>query len=109
MEENMFTVTDSARAEVAQYFKSHDKGAIRIFLFEGGCGGPQLAMAVDERKDSDAVYEISDVEYLIEKDLLAKAQPIQIDFAVNGFTIASVLPQGGGCSGCGSTSSCCST
>lgn len=109
MEETMFTVTEAARTEVAEYFKSHDKGAIRVFLMEGGCGGPQLAMAVDEKKDTDSVYQIADVEYLIEKDLLAKVQPIRIDFVVSGFSIASALQEGGGCSGCGSTSNCCSS
>jgi iron-sulfur cluster assembly protein len=105
----MFIVTDAAQTEVAEYFKSHDKGAIRVFLMEGGCGGPQLAMAVDEKKETDAVYTVSDVDYLIEKELLSKVEPITIDFLVNGFSIASALPQGGGCSGCGSTSSCCTT
>jgi len=105
----MFTVTDEARTEVAEYFKSHDKGAIRVFLMEGGCGGPQLAMALDEKKDTDSVYQIAGVEYLIEKDLLAKVQPIEIDFVADGFRIASSLQQGGGCSGCGSTGNCCSS
>lgn len=105
----MFTVTSSAQAEVADYFKTHDKGAIRVFLMEGGCGGPQLAMTVDEKKETDTVFQIADVAYLIEQDLFAKVQPIVIDFAVSGFSIASSLPQGGGCSGCGSTSDCCSS
>ena len=105
----MFTVTDAAQTEVAEYFRNHDKGAIRVFLHEGGCGGPQLAMAVDNKQESDQTFTFSGVEYLIEKELLEKAHPVEIDFAVNGFKISSSLKfEGGGCAGCGSSSNCCS-
>ena len=105
----MFTVTDAAQTEVAEYFRDHDKGAIRVFLHEGGCGGPQLAMAVDTKQDTDQIFEFSGVEYLVEKELLEKALPIEIDYAVNGFKISSSLKfEGGGCSGCGSSGACCS-
>lgn len=105
----MFTVTDAAQSKVAEYFNHHEKGAIRVFLHEGGCGGPQLAMAVDSEQDNDQTYEFSGVQYLIQKDLLEKSFPIEIDFSASGFKISSSLKfEGGGCSGCGSSSNCCS-
>ena len=96
----MLTVTDTAQKEVADYFKTHKKNNIRIFLMDGGCSGPQLAMAIDEKKDIDQVFEIAGVSYVIEKELLEKAQPIKIDFMGMGFKIDSSLELSGGCSGC---------
>ncbi|MBU4317213.1 MAG: IscA/HesB family protein [Proteobacteria bacterium] len=108
----MFTVTDVAQNEVAEYFKTHPKNNIRVFLMEGGCGGPQLAMAIDEKKDTDKVYEVSGVSYIVENALLEKAKSIEIDFAGSGFKINSSLELGGGgCSGCSCSSDsgeCCS-
>jgi Fe-S cluster assembly iron-binding protein IscA len=108
----MITVTETARNEVAEYFKAHPKNNIRVFLMEGGCGGPSLAMAIDEKKNTDEVFEIAGVSYVIEKGLLEKATPLEIDFQGMGFKINSSLVLEGGCSGCscGSDDSgeCCS-
>ena len=97
----MFTVTNAAQNEVAEYFKTHDKNNIRVFLMDGGCGGPQLAMALDEKKSEDEAYEISGVSYILEPGLLEKAQSIEIDFMDDSFKINSNLPSGCSCSGCG--------
>ena len=107
----MLTITDTAQSEVAEYFKTHEKNNIRIFLMDGGCSGPQLAMALDEKHENDKVYEIADVSYVIDKDLLEKAQPVEIDFMGMGFKINSTLELGGGCSGCScgdDSGGCCS-
>ncbi len=103
----MLTITKAAQNEVNKFFEQHNKGAIRIFLHEGGCGGPQLAMGVDEKKKDDQSFAIGGVEYLIETKLLKDAQPLEIDFAQAGFKITSNLALGGGgCSGCSSSDSC---
>jgi iron-sulfur cluster assembly accessory protein len=108
----MLTVTDVAQNEVAEYFKTHEKNNIRIFLMDGGCSGPQMAMAIDEKKDTDKVFEISGVSYIIEEALLEKVMPIAIDFSGSGFKINANLPEStGGCSGCSCSNDsgeCCS-
>jgi len=109
-EKNMFNVTEAAQSEVAEYFKENELKPIRVFLHQG-CGGPQIALAVDEKRDDDSIYEFAGVEYVIEKDFLNHAQPIEVDFqAMAGFTVTSnlQLSPGGGCGGCGSSDSCCS-
>lgn len=68
-------------------------------------------MALDEPKDNDDIHKIDDYTFLIDKDLQEKAQPIKIDFTGFGFKIDCEMTfdtSGGGCSGCGTTSNCCS-
>lgn len=103
----MFTVTEAAQKEVARFFENRTKLPIRIFLNQG-CGGSQLAMAVDTRKDGDSHFIIDGMEYVVETDFLNQAQPLEVDFKEIGFVINSSLKLESGCSSCGSHGSCCS-
>lgn len=103
----MLTVTESAQKQIEAYFDGQEKQPIRIFLVQG-CGGPQIGMGLDGKKVTDVVYEVGDVEYLVDKELLKQAQPIQVDWAQTGFRITSSLELGSGCSSCGASGSCCS-
>jgi iron-sulfur cluster assembly protein len=62
-----------------------------------------MAMALDELKDNDSEFEIDGFKYLVDKDLLEKAQTVKIDFLVNGFKIDCSINFQSGCesSGCG--------
>lgn len=103
----MFNVTESAVQAVAEYFKTMDVRPIRVFLTQG-CGGQQLAMALDEAKPSDNVHEENGYQFIMDKELLSQAQPVEIDYANMGFKISSSLELGGGCQSCGTAGSCCS-
>ncbi len=65
-------------------------------------------MALDEPKETDDVFEINGLKYLVNKDLLGKAKPIKVDFQQMGFKIDSSLEFGpsSGCDGCGTDTSC---
>ncbi len=68
-------------------------------------------MVMDKERPNDETYNIDRFTFLIDKDFMAKAKPIKIDFNNVGFSISANIDlsqYGGGCSGCGSTSSCCS-
>jgi Fe-S cluster assembly iron-binding protein IscA len=95
----MLNVTEKARMEIDRYFEDKDVQPIRIFLNQG-CGGPQFAMAVDAPRSEDKEFKLDGYTYLIDKDLLVKAQPIKVDFNEYGFEISSALELGGGCGGC---------
>lgn len=103
----MFNVTEKAQEQVRVYFEGKQKMPIRVFLHQGGCGGPQMAMALDDKKDSDTVFTFDDVDYIVETEFLQQAQPISVDFIESGFKVTSSLELGGGCSSCGSSGSCC--
>jgi iron-sulfur cluster assembly protein len=104
----MLSVTESAVQAVAEYFKTVDVKPVRIFLTQG-CGGQQLAMALDEMKISDAVHEAGGFQFIMDRSLLDQAQPVEIDYIKMGFRISSNLDLGGGCQSCGTHGSCCSS
>ncbi len=104
----MFTVTEAAQKEIAKFFENRPPAPIRVFLNSGGCGGPSLAMAVDERKEGDSHFLVAGMEYVIETHFLNEAQPLVVDFKEIGFAISSSLKLESGCSSCGSHGSCCS-
>ena len=65
-------------------------------------------MALDELKDSDDVYEIQGIQYIVDKEFLKQATPIKVDFKEVGFSISSGIDLGAGCGDCGTKGSCCS-
>ena len=104
----MLEVTESATQQITEQLKGKEVSAIRIFLNEGGWGGPSLALALDEPNDKDEAYDISGYKYLVDKELLEQAKPIKIDFMGMNFNITSSMVFEGGCGSCGSSSSGCS-
>ncbi len=67
-----------------------------------------MAMALDESKDTDHIFDIDGFTYIIDKEFMEKAKPIKIDFSQMGFKLDCSIDFGPGCSGCGSkTTSCC--
>jgi iron-sulfur cluster assembly protein len=62
-------------------------------------------MALDEPRNEDEVIEEKGTKFVIDKDLLSQAQPINVDFITTaqgaGFKLTSSLSQeGGGCGSC---------
>ncbi len=68
-----------------------------------------MAMALDETRDTDEVYDFNGYSYIVDKEFLEKAQPIKVDFLSTGFFISSSIELGGGCSSCGSDEGGCGT
>lgn len=103
----MINVSKTAQEQVKAYFEGKKVQPVRIFLNNGGCGGPSLAMALDEKKEDDAVFTHGGVAYIMEKTLFEKAKPVKVDYSGMGFNLSSSLELSSGCSSCGSTGSCC--
>nr|WP_320013554.1 IscA/HesB family protein [uncultured Desulfobacter sp.] len=98
----MINVTKPAQEQVRLYFEGKEIAPIRILLNGDGCAGPSLAMALDEKKETDAVFTFDGVEYIMDKDLMEKASPVDVDFEGTGFRLQSTLKPPAGCKGCGS-------
>ena len=64
-------------------------------------------MALDEPRENDESFDDRGLTYLIDKELLEKAQPVKVDFVNSpmgsGFSISSSMQFG---SACGSGCSC---
>ena len=102
----MLKVTKKATDKIAEYFQNREVKPIRIFLNSGGCGGPSTAMALDELKDTDDVFNIDGFQFVVDKEFLKEAEPITVDFAHFGFQIDCALEFEEGCSACGTSSAC---
>ena len=102
----MLEITKSATDKIAEYLKDREVTPIRIFLNAGGCGGPSLAMALDELRDTDNVFEIDGFKFVVDKEFMKEAEPIKVDFTGFGFQFDCALEFEGGCSGCPTSSAC---
>ena len=103
----MFEVTQAAQEQIAAYFTDKEIKPIRLFLNQGGWGGPSLALVLDEPNDLDTVFDIDPYKFIVNKKLLKEAEPVSIDFTGYGFNISSGLKKSaGGCSSCGSGDTC---
>ncbi len=102
----MINVTKTAQEMVQAYFEDNPPQPVRIFI-TSGCGGSQLAMALDEIKPTDTIFTHGGIEYIMETDLLEQASPVEVEYMGTGFKISSQLELGGGCSSCGTNGSCC--
>jgi Fe-S cluster assembly iron-binding protein IscA len=106
----MFEVTEAAQQKITEFFEDKEVRPIRLFLNSMGCGGPSLALGLDEPTETDEVIDVNGFQFVADKDLLAEAQPVTIDFKDVGFEITSSIklaPAAGGCSGCGTSGTCC--
>ena len=101
----MIKVTKSAIEKIAEYFIDKEVKPIRIFLLDGGCAMPSLALDVDEPKDTDAVFEIDSFQFIVDEDFLGEAAPIKVDYNTrSGFQFDCALKFEDECSTC---ESCC--
>lgn len=108
----MIQLSETALKELEAYFTDHAREPIRVYLAPGGCSGPRLALALDKPGEDDVTAEQGGFTFCINKALFEKVGNVSIDMGGMGFTIVTEIPlpapAGGGCSGCGSSSSCCS-
>jgi Fe-S cluster assembly iron-binding protein IscA len=96
----MLTLSDSARAELDAYFDGKERSAIRVYLAPGTCGGPRLALALDDPRDHDSVFDSNGYSFCVNSELAGETGAIRVDYADNGFSVDSERSLGGGCGGC---------
>ena len=102
----MLEITKSATEKIAEYLKGREVKPIRIFLNEGGWGGPYLAMALDEPRDTDNVFEIEGFKYIVDKKFMKEAEPIKVDFSGFGFQFDCGIDFEEGCSAWPTSGAC---
>jgi Fe-S cluster assembly iron-binding protein IscA len=98
----MFEVSKAAKEQLDMHFEGKEASPIRVYL-AGGCGGPRLALALDDQKDTDVVYEVDGHTFLVEKTLMGEAKTMLVEFhPYMGFNVKSELKiqNTGGCSSC---------
>ena len=75
---------------------------IRVHFAGVGCSGPSFGLALDEQNESDLVYEVDDLKFIMDKAEYDQYGDIVIQDTGYGFRVAPENMENfaSGCSGC---------
>jgi iron-sulfur cluster assembly protein len=80
----MITLTDKGAEKVREFLSAQDALAetagLRVGVRGGGCSGFQYALAFDEQRDGDSVFEYEGIRLLVDTPSLPYVQGSTIDF-----------------------------
>jgi iron-sulfur cluster assembly protein len=67
--ETAITLTDTAAAKLGELISSQDQGGqvLRVAVRGGGCSGFQYALALDQAKPDDHVFDVDGVAVVVDK------------------------------------------
>ena len=104
----MVTLTDFAAEKVSQFLTSQSAGedaGLRVGVRGGGCSGFQYALALDERREEDAVFEDHGIRVIVDPASLQYVDGSVVDFKEtmmeSGFEVKN--PNVVAACGCGSS------
>jgi len=84
----MITLTDKGAEKVREFLATQaavaDTAGLRVGVRGGGCSGFQYALAFDEQRDGDSVFEDKGIRLLVDRPSLPYVRGSTIDF-VDGF------------------------
>ena len=104
----MINVTDNAirqlRSLLAAHVENSRKG-LRVQVAKGGCSGLHYEMALDEKKEGDAVVERDGMQFLIDHESIPYLRGATLDFhdGLTGAGFQIVNPNASRTCGCGSS------
>ena len=80
----MITLTDNAAEKVREFLSAQaaaaDTAGLRVGVRGGGCSGFQYALAFDEQRDGDTVFEDKGIRLLVDRPSLSYVSGSVIDF-----------------------------
>jgi len=80
----MITFTDKGAEKVQEFLAAQDAGieaaGLRVGVRGGGCSGFQYALAFDEQRDGDTVFESHGLRLLIDAASLPYVNGAQVDY-----------------------------
>jgi iron-sulfur cluster assembly protein len=79
----MVTLTDKAAEKVKELLNgqgSDPAAGLRVAIRGGGCSGFQYALAFDEEREGDQVFEHNDIKLLIDSQSLGFVDGSQVDY-----------------------------
>src|SRR3954469_12550855 len=101
----MVTLTDTAASKVKELMngQSEADAGLRVAVRGGGCSGFQYALAFDQQRDGDQIYEYSEIRLLIDSESLPFVDGSEVDYVegLQGAGFAVNNPKVGAPCGCG--------
>lgn len=79
----MVTLTDIAADKVRGFLATQESGTevgLRVGVRGGGCSGFQYALALDEQRDDDSVFEHGGIRILVDPASLRYVDGSQVDY-----------------------------
>jgi iron-sulfur cluster assembly accessory protein len=80
----MVTLTDTAASKVKELMNGQSEAeaeaGLRVAVRGGGCSGFQYALAFDQQRDGDRVYEYSEIRLLIDSESLPFVDGSEVDY-----------------------------
>jgi iron-sulfur cluster assembly accessory protein len=78
----MVTITDTATTKIRELMngQADDETGLRLAVRGGGCSGFQYALAFDQQRDGDKVYEYNQVRVLIDSQSLPFVDGSEVDY-----------------------------
>jgi iron-sulfur cluster assembly protein len=78
----MVTLTDKAASKVKELLNGHspDESGLRVAIRGGGCSGFQYALAFDEQREGDQVFEQEEIRLLIDSESLPFVDGSEVDY-----------------------------
>jgi iron-sulfur cluster assembly protein len=77
----MVTLSDKAASKVKELMNgTAEEQGLRVAVRGGGCSGFQYALAFDQQRDGDHVYEFSDIRLLIDGESLPFVDGSEVDY-----------------------------
>jgi iron-sulfur cluster assembly protein len=78
----MVTLTDTAATKVKELMngQAETDSGLRVAIRGGGCSGFQYALAFDQTREGDQVYEFSEIKLLIDSESLPFVDGSEVDY-----------------------------
>jgi iron-sulfur cluster assembly protein len=104
----MMNVTESAVRQLQNLLSQRTENSprgLRVQVARGGCSGLHYEMALDEKKDGDAVIERDGMQFFIDGDSVPYLRGATLDFSggLTGAGFRVVNPNASRTCGCGSS------
>src|SRR6266849_4274911 len=104
----MINVTESAVRQLRTLLEARTENSrkgLRVQIAKGGCSGLQYEMALDEKKEGDAVVERDGVEFFIDGESASYLRGATLDFrdGLTGVGFQILNPNASRTCGCGTS------
>ena len=104
----MIKVTDSAVRQLQALLGAQAEGSrkgLRVQIAKGGCSGLHYEMALDQKKEGDAVVERDGMQFLVDGESIPYLRGATLDFrdGLTGVGFHIVNPNASRTCGCGSS------
>ena len=76
----MVTLTTVAAEKVKGFLAGQDTAGLRVGVRGGGCSGFQYALALDEPKAEDRIFDIEGIRVIVDEDSLQYVDGSEVDY-----------------------------